>query len=144
MKAEEFKAKYFTLAELTHSTLAKANGIDNTPYPEAIDNLQELTRYVLDPLRALWGQALTVNSGYRSRWLNKCVGGAANSQHMRGSAADITTGDPETNRRLLGLLLYHGIRFDQLIAEQCDSKGNPKWLHISYNQVHNRYQLLFT
>ena len=141
MKPEEFKAKYFTLAELTHSTWAKANGVDNTPDEYAIDNLQQLTRYVLDPLRARWGAPITVTSGYRCPVVNRAVGGAANSQHMRGEAADITTGDREANRRLMGLLLSSAIPFDQLIAERCDAQGNPRWLHVSFNLVHNRGEL---
>ena len=144
MKTSDFRARYFTLAELTHSTWAKANGVDNTPDEYALDNLQLLCRGLLDPLRAAWGYPLTVTSGYRCTAVNDFVGGAPNSQHMRGLAADITTGDPATNRQLLGLLLSrpHTLPFDQLIAEQCDAKGNPRWLHVSYNAVCCRSQLL--
>ena len=46
-----------------------------------IINLQELRNYV--------GKPITINSGYRSPNHNKRVGGAKNSQHVKGNAADI-------------------------------------------------------
>ena len=48
---------------------------------ELVEKLQEL--------RTELGQALIVNSGYRCPERNEQVGGAANSQHMKGTAADI-------------------------------------------------------
>ena len=142
---KDFASKYFTLQELTKSQTARQRGLSNTPGPAATENLQDLVSHILDPLRRLWGSPLYVNSGYRSPAVNAAVGGAHNSQHTTGSAADITAGSPEANRRLLGLLLNQVMRlpFDQLIAEQCDSNGNPRWLHISYSQ-HPRSQFLRT
>lgn len=43
----------------------------------------------LEELRAYGGFVITVNSGYRSAAHNKKVGGASNSSHTRGLAADI-------------------------------------------------------
>lgn len=43
----------------------------------------------LELLRALVGRPLVPNSGYRCSRHNAEVGGAANSQHMKGTAADI-------------------------------------------------------
>ncbi len=53
-----------------------------------------------------------MNSGYRSKALNKAVKGAANSQHTKGEAADIHEDNPFT---LAWLVLHTGIPFDQLI-----------------------------
>ena len=150
--------KYFTLQELTRSETARQRGLDNTPDAAAVENLQNLVTHILDPLRQLWGSPLYVNSGYRSPAVNAAVGGARNSQHLTGCAADITAGSPKKNRKLLKLILLHfapaysppsregsgvGLSFDQLIAERCDSNGNPRWLHISYS-THPRRQLLRT
>lgn len=43
----------------------------------------------LEELRAYGGFVITVNSGYRSAAHNKKVGGASNSSHTRGLAADV-------------------------------------------------------
>jgi uncharacterized protein YcbK (DUF882 family) len=44
---------------------------------------------LLQRLRDKVGKPLTVTSGYRCQKHNKAVGGAANSQHVLGTAADI-------------------------------------------------------
>ncbi len=131
-------AKYFTLDELTRSSVAKAKHIDNTPPGEALQNLRHLADYALDPVRKLWGAPIIVNSGYRSQELNVAVGGAASSQHLRGEAADITTGTPEGNKKLFNMIIASpDVEFDQLIDE-----SNYSWLHISYKRAGNRGKIL--
>jgi len=44
----------------------------------------------LEKLREHFGEPVTVNSGYRCSVYNKRVGGATKSQHLLGTAADIT------------------------------------------------------
>lgn len=44
---------------------------------------------VLESIRAHFGAAVTINSGYRTPEYNAKVGGAAHSQHCYGMAADI-------------------------------------------------------
>lgn len=50
---------------------------------------QELVQ-VLQEARDHFGAPITINSAYRTPAYNKKVGGAADSQHIRGTAADIT------------------------------------------------------
>lgn len=47
---------------------------------------------MLDKVRGLYGSAITVTSGYRSRAHNVAVGGGVRSQHLLGTAADIQGG----------------------------------------------------
>jgi uncharacterized protein YcbK (DUF882 family) len=47
---------------------------------------------VLEAIRALTGRPLRIVSGYRSPATNQAVGGARNSQHLQGRAADIPVG----------------------------------------------------
>lgn len=47
---------------------------------------------VLERLRSLDGRPLRVVSGYRSVGTNTAVGGARNSQHLYGRAADLEPG----------------------------------------------------
>lgn len=119
--------RFFSMEELCKSDTAVRRGIGNVPPPAARQNLEALVDNVLDPLRAAYGKPITVNSGYRSPALNKAVGGAAGSQHVKGEAADITAGSRESNKRLFELVLELGLPFDQLIDEKDFS-----WVHVSY------------
>lgn len=134
-------ANFFTLDELTASETADRLGLDNTPPPDAAARLERLAERLLDPVRELWGAPVMVNSGYWSEELNRAVGGAAASQHLRGEAADITTGSAAGNKRLFGIVagaMHAGdLEFDQLIDER-----NYTWLHISYRAGENRLKIL--
>lgn len=137
--------KYFSIGEMSRSKVADLKGIPNHPNTYQKMNLEKLIDNVLDPIRALYGKPVYVNSGFRSATLNKAVGGAKNSQHMEGKAADITTGTPEENKKLWDVIMFllqeGDISFDQLIYEK-PVNGNPSWIHISYNEDNNREQIL--
>lgn len=129
--------KYFTIKELTRSDKAEEHGIDNTPTKEAREKLVALVDNVLDPLRDMYGKPITVNSGYRCPQLNAAVGGAKNSQHMSGEAADITAGSKEENKKLFELIRKN-LSFDQLLNE-----NDYSWVHVSYvSPEKNRGQIL--
>lgn len=57
----------------------------------------------LEDLRALVGKPLRVNCGFRCRRHNAAVGGATNSMHMLGQAADLATPDGLTAQRFANL-----------------------------------------
>ena len=82
---------------------------------EAEANIVALVENVLDPAREKFGKPIIVHSGYRCPQHNAAVGGVANSQHLRGEAADITSAD---NERLAKIIEGNG-RFDQLICYPC-------------------------
>ena len=131
--------KYFTMGELVSSKTADAHGIDNRCNREQQQNLLLLVEKVLDPLREAYGKPIHVNSGFRCAKLNKLVGGAKNSDHMNGCAADIvgTPNNKEENKRLFKLVSELGLSFDQLINE-----SNYSWVHVSYKKEGNRHQRL--
>ena len=126
----------FTQQELTHSAVAIAHGIDNTPPPEAQRALNELTANLLAPLLAAYGKPIAVTSGFRAPAVNALISGAsAGSQHTRGEAADCFTGDdPDL---LLQTLLGCGLDFDQAITYR-----GKKILHLSYRAQGNRCEVL--
>lgn len=128
--------KYFTIKELCRSTKAKKLGIDNTPTDKDVENMTRLINRVLDPLREAYGEAITVNSGYRSPALNKAVGGVKSSQHMTGEAADITVGTKEGNKWLFDYI-KDNLPYDQLIDEY-----DYSWVHVSYKKGINRKEVL--
>jgi putative chitinase len=120
--------KYFTISELCQSSTAKARGIDNTPSEEHKKHLEELIENILDPLRAAWGSAIRVNSGYRSPKLNKAVGGSTTSAHCHGYAADLypVNGKISEFKQFVKKWLKDK-KFDQYINEY---KGKSEWVHI--------------
>ena len=83
---------HFTLEEMCFSSTAVRLGIDNTPTPEIVAHLTVLAN-ALEPVRALLGHPMHIDSGYRCSALNKAIGGAPNSAHMDGYAADFVCPD---------------------------------------------------
>ena len=81
--------EHFTLEEMLRSETATKKGIENRINAEEVNNLQKLCQKVLEPLRAHFGKPIRINSGFRCKALNDAVGGAKNSYHTKGRAADI-------------------------------------------------------
>lgn len=125
------------MGELCASTTADAHNIKNTPPLQEAGNLKALAENVLDPLREWYGKPIYVNSGYRSPQLNRIVGGAPTSQHMKGEAADITAGSKAENKKLFDYIKSN-LPFDQVIDEK-----DYSWVHVSYKRDgSNRKQVL--
>lgn len=129
--------KYFSFQEMERSDTAMRYAIDNT-IPESLkNNVAGLVDNVLDPLRQAWGRPLAVSSGYRCPALNCAVGGSSTSHHMKGMAADITTGNKVDNRRLFQQIIDLNLPFTQLIDEKDFS-----WVHVSYDPANVKRQVL--
>ena len=77
---------------------------------------------LLDAIRERIGQPIEVLSGYRCPIHNEEVGGVADSQHVVGTAADIT---------------YDGINVDYLaeVAEECGADGIGCYYHQDFVHV---------
>jgi hypothetical protein len=119
--------EHFTLEEMIASETADQCGIDNMPPPEVIEQLQK-TADLLELVRTALGDVdIFVTSGYRCEELNEEVGGAANSQHMTGQAADFVAPDFGTPDQIYDFLQQAEppIPYDQLIREY------GEWVHIS-------------
>lgn len=136
-------SEHFTLEELVLSPTALRLEIDNTPSSSALSNLQSLAIEILEPLRLAWGKPIVVSSGYRCRKLNDAVGGAKNSQHLEGSAADIhTLSDlPEDNKALFALTVAM-IREGKLRVGQLIDEYHFNWIHISLPSGKRHNQIL--
>ena len=96
--------------------------------PVARENIEALVENVLDPARERFGKPIIVNSGYRCPKHNKEVGGVANSQHLRGEAADVRplTSSGTDLARLAEIIEQNG-KYDQLIIY-------PTFLHVSWKR----------
>lgn len=125
----------FSIKELIHSDIAKQSNIDNTPDLDSIDNLLELIFYCLQPIRDLIKKPIIITSGFRNQQVNFLAGGAFNSQHKEGKAADFKI-NGMTPKQIVEIIKNSNIEFDQLINEY------DKWVHISFNKGNNRKQIL--
>ena len=121
---------HFTIEEMYASDTARRLGINNKPSTQQMINLVYLAAYVLEPLRKAMGEPIKIGSGYRCQQLNRAVGGVANSQHMKGQAADLCIdGDIQKGRKWFEYIRKN-LPFDQLIWEH-NAKGSY-WVHVSF------------
>lgn len=132
-------SKNFTLQEMVHSYTAVKKGLLNEPNEAQIENLRILCENVLQPLRDALGP-IHISSGFRSVELNTAIGGSSSSQHcaLKGAASDIDMG--KRNAEVFNYI-KENLEWDQLIWE-FGTDENPSWVHVSYNEGHNRKQIL--
>jgi len=94
----------------TNFSLSEFASADGTaPSGEVLKNLTELAKN-LEVLRKHLGQPIRVTSGFRSREHNRKIGGAVNSFHVLGMAADIQVAKmkPEDVAKAIELLIKEG------------------------------------
>ncbi|WP_422099110.1 D-Ala-D-Ala carboxypeptidase family metallohydrolase [Variovorax sp.] len=123
-----YLSTHFSLAELTASQTAARNGLKNEPGPDALANLRRLAVVLEDVRTALLQAPMLVSSGFRSANVNALVGGAADSAHKDGRAADFTAPRFGSPRDVCQRIVDAGITFDQLIYE-------GTWVHIGIARV---------
>ena len=130
-------SEHFTLGELTVTNVKTAD--KNIPSHVAIENLKRLCKW-LEHLRAQYNllyddgsHPIVINSGYRSEEVNRKVGGAPNSNHLTGCAADIRVFGIEQALRYAVILLNYADdsdqEFDELLIER--SKKGTYWVHFA-------------
>ena len=131
--------KHFKFIEMVRSSKADEFNIDNWPKDADIMDNIIFTMECLDQIREEYGLPLSVSSGYRCTELNRAVGGAKTSQHMKGQAADINLGSVEKNRAFFNWLVCNkdNIDFDQIIDEK-----QYQWVHYSVKKEGNRKQII--
>lgn len=138
-------SKNFKMSEFSVSAKADAAGLNNE-IPEHIKPaVRSLVTKLLQPICNLMGWRDRINSGYRSPEVNRLVGGASTSQHVKGEAADNvfykTEGGNTVNIAPINVLravMQAGLDFDQMIAY-------PTFVHLSYTTTRaNRRQVLYS
>jgi uncharacterized protein YcbK (DUF882 family) len=131
----------FSLKEFIKSDTATRKGLDNTPSPEVVANLQKLVDNIVQPLRTSYDKVVTINSGYRSPEVNASVGGSKTSDHCKGMAADIEI-EGESNFDLAQHIV-DTYKFTQVILEFY-TQGVPDsgWVHVSYDKDNLKCEVL--
>lgn len=119
-------SKNFNYEEFEFSHDANELGIDNhIPSDKIRFAIRLLVLNLLQPLREKAQRPLVLNSGYRSPALNKAIGGAKDSQHLKGEASDIHCESAMEVLYLAQLVIRYKLPFDQMILYDT-------FLHISF------------
>jgi zinc D-Ala-D-Ala carboxypeptidase len=127
-------SKHFSLAELTVSRAAAQRGWSNAPNEVQTERLRLLCVRILQPLRDHLRVPIVVTSGFRTAKVNRKIGGASNSQHLDGDAADIHVPGMSIDRLVDHIRMLH-LPFDQMIDEF------GQWVHISHTNTPRREEL---
>ena len=136
---DEQLSENFTMREMCYSETATAKMWLNVAGHREADNLRRLVRCTLQPLRDYLKTPLHVRSGYRTQQLNKHVGGARNSLHLSGCAADVKMADWAMAFRAAGYVI-DCLPFTELIVSR---KGLAIWLHIAYDPSSPKHTVSF-
>ena len=128
---------HFSLLEMVRSTSHPE--VPNNPTPKQVENLRRVCQW-LEDLRRLYNERyggpgadlpINVSSGYRSYKLNNKVGGARDSNHLMGCAADLVCRDCAQAVQYAALLMEISVdrgAWDEIIIEK---KFNHFWLHFA-------------
>ena len=122
---------HFRHSEFTRSKIAADLRIDNTPNAAQLRELRRLAqrleqaRAILVNLRApqVLDIPIDISSGFRAPAVNIEAGGAGDSAHLDGRAADFTAEKFGTPRDICAALSDSALSFDQLIYE-------GTWVHL--------------
>lgn len=134
-------SEHISYNEAVKSYTADRHGIDNTPCSCDLNSMEKVAKEVFEPMRVYFDVPIGIASFYRSKKLNKLIGGSKNSRHCLGEAIDIDADIYEgiTNKEIFDYI-YSNLEYDQLISEFPDSNDDPEWVHVSYDYEGNNRQ----
>lgn len=118
--------------------------IDNTPSDAIVAKLGKLCE-ILQVIRDEYGKPIIVTSGYRCEALNTACGGASNSDHLYGCAADIRSlSDSPTDNKALFNLIVKLVNTGKIQVKQVIDEYHYDWIHVSYQdgRTSKRNQIL--
>lgn len=130
--------RHFTWLEVIHSPTADRLHIDNS-LPISLRANAIFTAQQMEMVRAELDRPIKVNSWFRSRELNRAVGGSLTSVHMRALAVDFKPVGMELMEAFVRLMALD-IPFDQLIHE--GTKDGADWIHIGFSNDTPRREVL--
>jgi hypothetical protein len=128
--------------EATKSRTATKFNIINIPNKETVERMKYVANEIFEPLREHFGVPIAITSFYRSKKLNKSLGGSSTSEHVYGSAIDLDADvmGMVTNKQLFNWI-KNNCEFNQLIWEFGTDK-EPAWIHVSCKKTGNKNQIV--
>ena len=124
----------FSLKEMTQSQTALKNNIDNEPNAEQIENLRQLCKTILQPLREDFQLPIKITSGFRSPELCKIIKSKPTSQHCANGCAAADFEIPGIDNKKVFKHIIENLPFDQVILEYYDEGDiNSGWIHCSWS-----------
>ena len=117
----------FTIEELTRSSFAIRNNIDNTPNEKQTENLKFVANNLEYIREKLGNYPILVTSGFRSKKVNKAVGGVRNSDHLEGLAIDIIVNNNKSIKDTAKQIIETQLEFDQIIIYR-------NFIHLGFNK----------
>lgn len=100
MKDPKPKFKKLEILDLVKSETARKNKLSNLPNDAETKNLEIMCEF-LNILKIISIQDFEITSCFRSKELNKLIGGKSNSFHLLGLASDLTCKDLEQMEKLI-------------------------------------------
>ena len=116
----------FTIGEMINSATAIRQKIlmQYVNQYEIHQNMLLFAKNVLQPARDQFKDTMRITSGYRCFQLNQAVGGAQNSLHLKGYAADI-----QVNGNMKRLIeIFKNMDLHELIIY-------PNFVHVSWKEL---------
>lgn len=125
-------APNFKYREFIYSPVAIRKGIVNMPTNTQWENIEKLAVNVLQPIANKFG-SIRITSGFRSKALNKAVGGSSSSNHCLGEAADIEPISDKVSLMDIINFVYENLSYRTIIAEFMPEG----WVHLDYRENGN-------
>lgn len=130
--------EHFTVEEMTKTSQPYDNSLDGIKDEKKRGHIREnlllLCKMYLEPLRDNFGRII-VNSGYRSKVVNAAVGGAKNSYHLLGKAADIKCRDFHQMVKMASFLICRSdsciLNYNTLAELIMYQSGKSYWIHLA-------------
>jgi hypothetical protein len=130
---------HLSLKEVIKSNTATRRGISNQPTQQHLQNLLIVAKEIFEPIRVHFNEPIYVSSGYRSRELNKAVGGSKSSDHCKGFALDLD--QDYRNTEVSNQDIFEFIR-DNLCFKQLINENNYSWIHVSFDAKNLKQEVL--
>lgn len=118
-------SRNFQVSEL----MVTETGLYNTPGQAELEKLLFLATYILQPIRNVFGP-IKVTSGFRCKQVNERIGGAKNSQHVFGEAADFIP--LQAPLEDVFAWIKDNLVYGQVILED---KNGKRWIHVSLPRI---------